>query len=144
MKKLTALLIALFLAIPAQAAVNRTVIASTLLDNSPTTVSGTIRAADTLKSSFFVSYDETEVGGGVSVTVTLYASYDGTNFVQLPFYDTAGGATPQTSEVISADGWYHFWIDQAIAAPYYKVTIAGTNTDADDTASVACYQNALQ
>lgn len=119
---------------------NSTIIATTLLDDNPTSATSSSLASNQFDAiSFWVSYDETEVGNSVSVAVTLDASYDGTNWMDAQFYDYAGGATPQTSETISADGWYMFWADKNICTPYYRVVITATNTDADDTASVACY-----
>lgn len=117
-----------------------TVISSTLLDNSPTAVtSDAVKIDDADKVSFFVSYDETEVGNSISAAVTVQISYDGTNWLSASFYDYAGGSTLQTSETISADGRYYFWFNPDLAAPYVRVIITATNTDADDTALVDCY-----
>jgi len=124
---------------------NATIIATTLLDDAPTLIASAATACqDYDKLAFFVSYDETEVGNAISAAVTIEVSYDGTNFLAASFYDYAGGATLQTSETISSDGWYYFWFNKDITAPYLKVTITATNTDADDTLSVAGYMAATK
>lgn len=140
MKKfLSVLAILTLLCSPAFAALNRsTIIETTLLDDNPTSVSGTCDIRSAKRTGFFVNYDETEVGNSISAAVTVFISVDNTNWQAASFYDFAGGATLQTSETISADGRYFFWLDRNIAAPYVKVTITGTNTDADDTAAVTC------
>lgn len=143
MKKILALslaiLLALFNPLPAHAGTIRgTAVTSTLLDNSPTSVTGDgIDFSDSRRVAFFVVYDETEVGNSISAAVTLESSYDGTNWLSASFYDYAGGATLQTSETISADGRYYFWVNRDLIVPYYRVKIVGTNTDADDTALVS-------
>lgn len=91
------------------------------------------------KIAFFVDYDETEVGNSISAAVTCFISYDGVTYQQASFYDYAGGATLQTSETISADGHYYFWFNKDVCAPYVRITVAATNTDADDVLSVQVY-----
>lgn len=109
-----------------------------LLDNSPTSVtSDSIRVATANKVSFLVVYDETQVGNSVSAAVTVNGSWDNVTFYSLSFYDIAGGATLQSTETISADGGYFFWLNSAQPVPYIRVIITGTNTDADDTALVS-------
>lgn len=141
MKKtlLLALSFILFLNVPAFAARTSvdTLIPSTTLDNSPTSVSGTTSVKDADKIAFFVTYDETENGNTVSAAVTVYVSPDNSTWLQASFYDYAGGSTLQTSETLSADGNYYFWFNRDLAMPYVKVTIAGTNTDATNTAVVS-------
>lgn len=88
------------------------------------------------KVAFFVDYDETEVGNSISAAVTCYISYDGDTWQQASFYDYAGGSTLQTSETISADGHYYFWFNKDLCVPYVRITVAATNTDADDLLSV--------
>jgi len=119
--------------------VNETLIATTLLDDSPTSATGEAYIQDYKKIGFWVSYDETQVGASVSLTVAITVSYDGTNYVAGSFMDVAGTVTPQTSETISSNGWYFFWLDANWPYKYITVTLTGNNTDADDTASVACY-----
>lgn len=82
--------------------------------------------------AFWVNYDETEVGNSISAAVTLQMSFDNSTWFSASFYDYAGGATLQTSETISADGNYYFWVNRDLCAPYYRVVITATNTDADD------------
>ena len=113
-----------------------TIIASTTLDADPTSASGTkeIKSAD--KTAIFVTYDETEVGG-ISAAVTIDVSQDNSTWLDAPFYDTAGGATLQTSETLSADGNYVLWLPSELPVKYIRVVIAATGSDADDTAVVS-------
>ena len=119
--------------------INKTLIDTTILDDSPTSATGIVNVQDYKKVGFWVSYDETQVGASISLTVAITVSYDGTNYVAGSFMDVAGGATPQTSETISSDGWYFFWLDANWPYKYVTVTLTGNNTDTDDLASVACY-----
>jgi hypothetical protein len=115
-----------------------TAIATTQLDDDPTSVtSDGIDVSEYDKVAFWVAYDETEVGGGVSGAVTLTVSYDDTTYFAASFYDYAGGATLQTSETISADGNYVFWMNPDFTVRYAKVTITGTGTDTDDLISTS-------
>jgi hypothetical protein len=110
------------------------IIPATLLDNSPTSVtSATLPAGEYQKLAFFVIYDETQVGNTVSGTLTIEISWDNLVWQAASFYDYAGGATLQTSEVISADGQYYCWFNKDLAVPYVHAIFTGTNTDADDT-----------
>lgn len=140
MKKIIGLFLALLLitspAFAARSSVS-TIISSTLLDNSPTSVSGTFKTLSSDKLAFFVTYDETEVGNSISLNVTVDISWDGTTWLDASFYDYAGGTTLQTSETISGDGNYYFWFNRDLPAPYVRVVLAATNTDADDTALVS-------
>lgn len=139
MKKLALLLAFLLFSAPAFASrtFSNELITSTLLDNSPTSVAATTKVKSAEKIGFFVTYDETEVGNSISAAVTAFISWDGVTWLASSFYDFAGGATLQTTETISADGNYYFWLPFEAPVPYVKVNIAGTNTDADDTALVS-------
>lgn len=119
---------------------NATIIAETLLDDAPTVAtSSTMYVQENKKTAVFVKYDETQVGNTVSGAVTLQISYDGTNWISGSFYDYAGGATLQTSETLSADGWYYFWLNPDLTIPFARVIVTGANTDADDTILVTAY-----
>jgi hypothetical protein len=98
---------------------------------------GFLQGAD--KVSFFVVYDETEVGNSISAAVTCQISYDNSHWLSASFYDYAGGATLQTSETISADGYYYFWFNKDLCVPYVRVIVTATNTDADDLLTVKVY-----
>ena len=127
----------LFNPLPAFADGRGTLVDGVLLDNSPTSVtSDGLQVGKSDKVTFIVTYDETEVGASVSAAVTLEISYDNTNFFAASFHDLAGGATLQTSETISADSRYIFWMPRDLAVPYARVKVTGTNTDADDTALI--------
>lgn len=139
MKKFVSLSLIMLLmtspAFAARTAVN-TLIASTTLDADPTSASGSKQVTNADKIAFFVTYDETEVGG-ISASVTVDVSWDGTTWLDASFYDYAGGATLQTSESLTADGNYYFWFNNDLAVPYVRVVIAATGSDADDTAVVS-------
>lgn len=140
MKKLFALLLALLICItPAFAAQIpvTTIIDSVTLDADPTSVnSSAVQVADGInKLLFYVNYNETEVGG-ISAAVTLQLSFDGTNWYAANFFDIAGGVTPQTTESLTADATYVLWTNPDVAAPYYRVVVTATGSDADDTAVI--------
>ena len=87
--------------------------------------------------TFFVVYDETQVGNAISAAITCDVSYNGTDWLTgMSFFDIAGGATPQTSETISSNGWYVFWLNNATCVPYVRIKCTATNTDADDLLNV--------
>ena len=141
MKKLflTLLAVMLFCDMAMASPLSKTIITETQLDDSPTSITGTYNISDYNKAAFFVKYDETQVGNAISVAVTMDFSYDGTNWVTGYWYDFAGGATLQTSETLSSDGWYYLWLDPDWQIPYVRVTITATNSDADDLATVTAY-----
>lgn len=108
-------------------------------------VSDTVTLMGYDKIAFYVVYDETEVGKSISAAVTIDVSYDGTNWLTgMAFLDIAGGATYQTTQTISADGWYVFWLTQDPCVPYLRVAVAATNTDADDLLNVKVYMVAKE
>lgn len=147
MKRLIILLLAFMLiaGVAVASPVNKTIIAETQLDDDPTSVtSDTINIQDYQKVAFFVKYDETQVGNTISAAVTLDVSYDDTNWVDASFYDYAGGATLQTSETISVDGWYLCWFNPDLNVPYVRMVITATNTDADDLAIVTAYMSGIK
>lgn len=130
----------LIFAMPVFAGVdNRTIIAETQLDDDPVAITGTWNIADYKKVAVWIDYSEVEVGGGLSVAVTVDYSYDNTTFVSGYFYDFAGGSTLQTTETISADGWYYLWLDTDWQIPYIRVTLTATGSDVDDIATVIAY-----
>lgn len=73
------------------------------------------------------------IGAALSAAITLQVSDDNSSWLSASFYDYAGGATLQTSETISADGSYVFWTNKDIVAPYTRVVVTPTNTEAVDT-----------
>ena len=116
-------------------------IAKTTLDDSPTSVSSSW--TDILEYTMlgvWIDYDETEDGAEVSAAVSVDVSVDGTQSLDGKFYDVAGGTTLQTSETISADGDYIFWLpleqDAGWTVPYFQVDVAATNTNATCTANI--------
>jgi len=113
-----------------------TIISATTLDAAPTSASGTYKVSSADKIAFFVSYDETEVGG-ISVAVTVDVSHDNSTWLDASFYDYAGGTTLQTTESLTADGNYYLWFNKDLAFPYVRLVITATGSDADDTAVVS-------
>ncbi len=124
--------------------VNKTIIDETQLDDDPTSVtSDTVNIQDYKEVGFWVKYDETEVGNSVSAAVTIDISYDNSTWLDVYFYDVAGTGTAQTSETISADGWYYCALPNSYlpigSIVYARMVITATNTDADDLATVTGY-----
>lgn len=124
--------------------VNKTIIDAVTLDADPTSVNSTaVNIQDYKEVGFFLQYDETQVGNAISAAVTADISYDGTTWLDLPFFDAAGTTTMQTSETISSDGWYYFTLPSqyypAGTIPNIRVAVAATNTDADDILVINCY-----
>ncbi len=104
------------------------------LDNDPTSVtSAAVPIGGYDKVGIYWDYAETEVGGGVSGALTITGSLDGVNFAAINFFDYAGGATPQSSESLAADGTYFCWLDRDIPLKAIKVIVTGTAVDVDDT-----------
>lgn len=81
----------------------------------------------------------TAIGAVLSGAVTLQISYDNSNWMAASFYDYAGGATLQTSETISADGYYYCWFNKDLNVPYVRAVVAATNTNAEDIINVDAY-----
>lgn len=118
---------------------NKRIIAETTLTTQGNVTSTTWNIQEYDKVGFFVNYDETEVGNTLSGIVTIDISYDGTNWIDASFYDYAGGATLQTSETISADGWYFCWLDNPHNIPYVRLAVEDVDTDTDDTIVITSY-----
>ena len=113
--------------------VSTTPVDAQLLDASPTSVtSSAVDISNYGRLGIFWTYDETQVGG-VSAALTIQVSPDNTNWFSAPFFDTAGGATPQTTETLTADGNYIAWFDIAIPFNYARAIVTCTGCDVDDT-----------
>lgn len=89
------------------------------------------------KTAFFV--DWTESLANQSVTLVPQVSQDNVTFIDINFYDVAGGATPQTSEAITANGTYYFWLSDEVIPPYTRINCVSVNTTAAATATVSVY-----
>lgn len=110
-----------------------TPISAALLDADPTVATGSsVNILNYGRVGIYTTYDETEVGG-VSAALTLQVSPDGTNWFSAPFFDTAGGATPQTSESFTGDGSHIAWMSRDIPFNYVRPIMTCTGCDADDT-----------
>lgn len=117
-----------------------TAVNAVTLDDDPTSVtSAAVTISEYQRVGIYFVYDETETGGGVSGALTVQVSPDNVTYFSAPFFDTAGGATPQTSESLSADGSYICWLDSNIPFAYMKVIVTGTATDVDDTILTSVY-----
>jgi len=146
MKKLfIALLIVVFCAIPvlAKDAFNGTVIESTkITDDAVPATSSAIDISQYDKIAFFVTADETDSGGNVTVVITIQISYDNSVWFAAHFYDYTNPATLQTSETLCAgvntDADYYCWFNRHLNVPYIRViaTGAGTATGGDDEVTV--------
>lgn len=109
----------------------------TTLNAATTSASGTTYVGDCDRVAFFVRYGETEVGGGVSATLTAETSYDGSLWTALSWYDLgAGPVTLQTSESFTSVKTYYGWFDKDFTGPQVRLTMTGTGTDSDDNAYV--------
>lgn len=137
MKKWILALLILGLAFPAYAGQrSKTVIAETTLTKSESEVSVTLNTQGVTNLTIFVEYDE---NGAEPLTFTLDSSYDGSNWVNAKYYDYDGGATLQTSESISADGWYYAVWKEDFTTPYVRVHLIGDTWGATSTATVTVY-----
>lgn len=110
-----------------------TPVSASLLDASPTSVTSSgVNIAGYERVGIYWTYDETQVGG-VSAALTIEVSPDGTTYFSAPFFDTAGAATPQTTESLTADGSYIAWFDNRIPFNFIRTIVTCTGCDADDT-----------
>ena len=108
-----------------------------LLDDDPTSITGTWNTANFDRIAFFVDYDETDSGVLVSIEITVDISHDGTNWIDADFSDFA--AAGQTSETMTADGHYYCWFDNAMHVPYVRLSIVATGSAATELADVDGY-----
>ena len=130
---------------------NKAIIASTTLDNVPTSVTSNVVNLQAYKKvAFFIYADETDSGNDTSAAVTFQVSYDNTTWIATSFYDAAGGATPQTSETlctgVSTDQNYNFWMIENQVAPYGRVvvTITGGAAGGDDQIIILGYMAGIK
>ena len=112
------------------------IVDATLNDTVTLITSGTLAVSDDRKIAFFVDYDETEVGGGVSGVFSIDISHDGTTWVDAAFHDFAGGATLQTGETMTADTNYYCWFEIDWNMPFLRTSFLGSGTDTDDTIDI--------
>ncbi len=121
---------------------NKVIINAVTLDDNPTSAESiSVYMQDSKKTTFFVNYDETEALG-VSATVTAQVSYDNANWLSANFYDYAGSSTLQTSETLTTDSWYYFFLNPDLLAPYAKVWVTCTGCSASDTVITSVYEAA--
>jgi len=135
MKRIFALLlVGVLLATPVFAgdAFRKTVLASTTLDDDPTSATGdSVYIAQYDKVGIWVNYAEVDAGATASTVVAFDVSYDGSTWLDASYHDFAGGeSTFVTSETISTDGNYYAWFDNANNFPYMRMTAVAANTTA--------------
>ena len=78
------------------------------------------------KVTFFITRAADSSTEAVTVTVTLQASADGTNWEDITWYDIVGGSTAQTAETISKDGTYIMRVDSDFLMPHLRLKVTGT------------------
>ncbi len=127
MKKLFVVLIGLAIGLNCYADVNNRIVDRTITLSAEVEDSGII-TKDFKRMSFFVDFAELGTSDGMEATISFEASRDNVNYVEIPFFDVAGGVTPQTSERITADSTSLMWIDRDLAFPFLKVEINPTIT----------------
>jgi hypothetical protein len=120
---------------------NRTIIDAVTLKAAPTSATSvSVYMQENKKAAFFVAYDETETSGTAVASVTSEVSYDNTNWLATNLYDNAGATTAQTSETITTDGWYYFWLTPDLLTPYARVKVTCTGCNASDTVVTSVYE----
>ena len=116
-----------------------TAIDAVTLDADPTSVtSSKVDISNYGRLGIYWAYDETQVGG-VQADLTMEVSPDGSTWFSSPFFDTAGGATPQTTQNATADGNYVAWMDRNIPFNYARAIVTCTGCDVDDTVLTSVY-----
>jgi len=97
-------------------------------------VEADLNIADAEKVTFFVTYDQDGSTVGVTSTVSVAVSLDGTNWQDISWFDVAGGVTPQTSEQLTTDATYVGWLDSRLTSKYIRIAVkssgaVGENAD---------------
>jgi hypothetical protein len=123
--------------------VNKKILSETQLTNATnTTYTGPIYIQDYNKVGFLVTYKEFGTVATANVTVNLTGSYNGnesTDSFSAYFYDTAGGTTLQSTEVITANSTYNLYVDQNWGIPYINMTFWAQGVNTTTTANVTAY-----
>ena len=124
----------------------KTIIDAVTLDDDPTSVtSDVVNVYRAGRTGFFLDYDETEVGETLQAVVTIQTTYDGTSWFAGSFFDLGGGPTTfQTTETITGDSSYFFWLHADSNISRVRVVVTGANTDADDTILIDCFSAVSQ
>lgn len=138
-KMLLAITAMLFLTGAALAgAVDRTIIDDETLNNTAmSATSTTVYIQENDRTAFFV---ETDVSGSVINTISAQVSYDETNWLATNIYDNTGGATAQTGEMITSDGWYYFWLTPDLLTKYVRILATCTGCTAASTLDTSVYE----
>ncbi len=108
----------------------------TTITGNITVTSDTLRTANLKDITIYVNYDETETGT-ISAALSYDVSVDGTNWIDGSFFDFSGGpASFQTSETLSSDTNYIFWLEKATNYPFIRIQAVGSVTDVADEADI--------
>lgn len=91
------------------------------------------------KTAFFVKYNETVPGTNVTLSVKPQVSQDNVNYVDMVFYDVGGTTTMQTTESITTNGTYYFWLPDTVNPPYTRVHFDALNTSASEVINISTY-----
>lgn len=145
--KISVLFLALFLicSTAIAASVVQEVMDATIDGTPLTATSGTIGIQHLEKVAFFLVYDETEVGNSISADITIEISADNWTWIAGSFFDLAGGvASLETTEAISSDSTYYFWLERDMTIPYVRIVVTSTNTDSDDLLDIVVYMAGVQ
>ena len=147
MKKLLFILLAILLVgpviipTPAYAGPVKKQVIDITLDDDPTVyTSPAMRVANLSKVGFFIDVVESDGSAAASIKIYVQFSHDGTNWIDGYFYDFDIPESPlQTSQTISADGGYFFWLDEEWEIPQMRVWVQGFGTDATHTVAIDGY-----
>jgi hypothetical protein len=128
MKKWALVCVFMLLAVPAfSAQLKEEIVPSTTLSKTNIVTGGSAYTGDSKRVSFFVAYDSSDTTTGVTANVTASFSYDGVNWTPACWYDTDGGVTPQTEQILTRDETYAGWFPPA-PIPYIRIGIKMVNT----------------
>ena len=140
MRKFLAVLVVLAcLAVPAYAVqTDKTVIDAEAFTSTVDFIEADVNISESKRVTFFTNWDRTPTTACATATVTAAMSVDGSHWEDISWIDVAGGLTPQTSEVLGADGIYIGYIDPIVIAPYIRIGVwfAGDETTSSGTITV--------
>ncbi len=135
-KCILALSLLLLLAQPVYGQMLNTVIAETDLTKGSSETTVTLATSGITKLTIFVKYSQ---NGTVPLDITLDASYDGTNWADANFHDSAGVGTLQTTEQLTTDIWYWLVWNNEVTTPYVRIHTIGNTWTAGSTATITVY-----
>jgi hypothetical protein len=114
------------------------IIASTLLDDDPTTVSsGEIIVPDSDSELVVLLEAEVTAGSPTNILVDFEVSYDGISFYTIDDFSVSDWS--QETILASAMPVAIAYARGRVAAPYFRVTITGTGTTGSDSITVQAW-----